>query len=235
MILIDTDIFVNAAGPKIGEVAELMGVDLPIFNELHLKSSFNDAQEIIDRSAPLVIFTDQQEIAWSAEEIEWLKSEVDKDWLMEILPSDAHFRPEGGADAKTVILLWDLKEEKVEPVFPPKFDDFYPELAMRGLTKLVPGLQKYVEKLPKPFLDGGYYTKTEENRPLACGMGVEGAYLIGAMSGFGIMSSAALAELLADQITGSELPEYALSFSLDRYEDTEYKKRLENWNSSWQL
>ena len=232
---IRTDVFVNAAGPMVGEVAEMLGIELPIFNELHMKSSFNDSASVINRDAPLVILIDKQDIGWSVEEREWLQEEEENKWLLETLPSGAHFRPEGGSGANSVILLWDLKEEKVEPEFPPELDPFYPELAMRGLTGIAPGLQTYVEKLPKPFLDGGYYTKTKENRPLACEMGVDGAYLIGAMSGFGIMSSAALAELLAARITGSELPDYALSFSLARYQDSDYKHKLENWSSDWQL
>ncbi|NJN53977.1 MAG: hypothetical protein HC804_03985, partial [Anaerolineae bacterium] len=42
-----------------------------------------------------------------------------------------------------------------------------------------------------------YYCKTQENRPLACSLPVEGAYLTGGVSGFGIMSCLALGELTA--------------------------------------
>jgi hypothetical protein len=43
----------------------------------------------------------------------------------------------------------------------PEFRDYvYPELLLRGLSKMVPGLAKYVEEgVPEHFVDGGYYTK----------------------------------------------------------------------------
>jgi len=30
---------------------------------------------------------------------------------------------------------------------------------------MIPGLEAYFSRMPKPVLDGGYYTKTRENRP----------------------------------------------------------------------
>jgi glycine/D-amino acid oxidase-like deaminating enzyme len=100
---------------------------------------------------------------------------------------------------------------------------------------MVPELAAYLNRLPKPTLDGGYYTKTGENRPLAGPMAVEGAFVIGALSGFGIMSAPALGELLALHITGDPLPAYASSFVLDRYEDPVYQDKLVHWGESWQL
>jgi glycine/D-amino acid oxidase-like deaminating enzyme len=84
-------------------------------------------------------------------------------------------------------------------------------------------------------LDGGYYTKTQENRPLVGPTPVEGAYVIGALSGFGMMASPASGELLAAHITGSELPHYAPAFTLERYEDPEYQRLLDNWGASGQI
>ena len=89
--------------------------------------------------------------------------------------------------------------------------------------------------MPRPQLDGGYYTKTRENRPLVGPLPVEGAYVIGAVSGYGIMSACALGELLAQHVTGKKLPEYAPAFMLSRYEDSNYLRELENWVDSGQL
>ena len=49
------------------------------------------------------------------------------------------------------------------------------------------------------------------------------------------MASSATAELLALHITGGPLPSYAGAFSLERYEDPEYLKRVEGWGESAQL
>jgi sarcosine oxidase subunit beta len=86
--------------------------------------------------------------------------------------------------------------------------------------------------MPPPFVDGGYYCKTRENRPLIGPLPVKGAFVIGALSGFGIMSSMAAGELLAKHVVGRELPDYAPFFLLSRYEDQEYQKILANWDAT---
>jgi glycine/D-amino acid oxidase-like deaminating enzyme len=100
---------------------------------------------------------------------------------------------------------------------------------------MIPGLSAYFGRLPKPVVDGGYYTKTRENRPLIGPMPVKGAYMIGAFSGYGIMASCAAGELLAAHLTGSPLPSYAPAFTLERYRDLEYQKLLEKWGDTGQL
>ena len=89
--------------------------------------------------------------------------------------------------------------------------------------------------MPRPQLDGGYYTRTRENRPLIGPMSVEGAYMIGAVSGYGIMSACGTGELLASHVTGAALPACAPAFVLERYDDPDYQKRLDEWGDSWQL
>lgn len=100
---------------------------------------------------------------------------------------------------------------------------------------MIPGLNAYLGRLPKPAVDGGYYTKTRENRPLIGPLPVEGAYVIGALSGFGLMAASAAGELLADYLTGSILPPYAPAFSLERYQDPEYQKLLQAWDQTGQI
>jgi glycine/D-amino acid oxidase-like deaminating enzyme len=114
-------------------------------------------------------------------------------------------------------------------------DPFFPEIVLRGLATAIPGLEAYFDRMPKLVLDGGYYTKTQENRPLVGPMPVEGAYVIGALSGFGLTASPASGELLAAHITGGELPHYAPAFALARYEDLKYWKLLKNWKASGQI
>ena len=126
-------------------------------------------------------------------------------------------------------MLWEYQEKVTEPVWPPQLDEGYPEIALRGLAAMLPGMKGYFDRMPRPQLDGGYYTKTRENRPLVGPLPVEGAFVIGAVSGYGIMSACAVGELLAQHVTGTELPEYAPAFVLSRYEDPNYLKELENW------
>lgn len=84
-------------------------------------------------------------------------------------------------------------------------------------------------------MDGGYYTKTKENRFLVGPLPMGGAYIMGAFSGYGLMAALAAGELLAAHIAGERLPDYASAFLLSRYDDPEYVKRLESWGEMGQL
>jgi glycine/D-amino acid oxidase-like deaminating enzyme len=227
--------FINAAGPYLADVGQLLGAEIPVYNELHLKASFEDAQGVLPREAPLVICADPQTLEWSDEERDFLAEDPQTARLLTELPAGAHTRPEGSAAAQSVLALWDVHDEQVEAQYPLPEDPMYTELALRGLTRIIPGMQAYLERMPRPFVDGGYYTKTQENRPLAGPLPVAGAYVIGAAAGYGIMASAGLAELLAAHITGADLPGYAAAFDLARYQDADYQQLLANWGESWQL
>ena len=60
---------------------------------------------------------------------------------------------------------------------------------------------------------------TPENWPLIGPMRREGAFLAGALSGFGTMAACAAGELCARWIVGAPLPAYAGQLGLARYED----------------
>jgi len=232
---ISTRSFINAAGPFLKEVGRMVGVELPVFSELHLKMVFKDYLGVVPRNAPMLIWTDPVLLPWSEEERAVLAESKGTKSLLEELPSGVHTRPEGGADSDILLGLWAYHTPPVEPVFPFSIDPYYPEIVLRGLSTMIPGLKVYLDRLPKATVDGGYYTKTRENRPLIGKLPVEGAYVIGALSGFGVMAACAAGELLAAHLTGSKLPHYAPAFVLERYEDPEYQKLLENWGESGQL
>ncbi len=233
--LIPTPVFINAAGPFLKPVGEMLSADLPVKSELHLKLSFRDHMGILPRQAPLLIWSDPQQLPWSSEDRKALAEDASDRWLLDQFPSGVHTRPEGGEDSKILLLLWEYNAHTEKPVFPIRLDAHYPEIVLRGISTMIPGLEFYLNRLPKPILDGGYYTKTVENRPLACPLPVPGAYIIGALSGFGIMSAPALGELIAAYVAGSTLPAYAAAFDLQRYEDPDYKQSLSSWGDSWQL
>ena len=229
---IATRSFVIAAGPLLKQAGALVGIDFPVFNELHGKISFRDPQGVIPREAPLMIWTDPIKLPWSEEERELLAGSEKTRWLLEEFPSGVHFRPEGGEGSRTLLALWTYDIKPQEPVWPPVFDPEYAEIVLRGMTGMVPGLSVYLGKTATPFVDGGYYCKTQENRPLIGPLPVQGAFVIGALSGFGIMAGMAAGELLANHVSGSALPEYAPAFLLSRYEDPEYKKLLQSWDAT---
>lgn len=232
---IETPIFVDAAGPFLKPTARLVEADLPVYNELHLKLAMKDVQGVLDRKAPLVVLTDPQKLEWSGEEVEWLQDDPGYACLLDELPGGLHTRPEGGRDSPIILVLWEYQTHVMEPAWPLPEDPIYPDVLLRGLPKLLPGMTAYINKAGKPRIDGGYYTRTIENRPLIDRLPVDGAFVSGALSGFGLMAACAAGELLANYVTGETLPAYAPAFSLNRYQDPEYQTKLAAWGESGQL
>ena len=229
---ISTRNFVIAAGPLLTQAGDMIGVDLPVYNELHGKVAFNDTLGIVPRHAPLMIWNDPITLPWTEEEREELAASEETQWLLEEFPGGVHFRPEGGAGSHTLLVLWTYHIEAQEPIWPPTFQPEYAEIVIRGLAHMIPGFSVYLSKMSPPVVDGGYYCKTQENRPLIGPLPVKGAYVIGALSGFGIMAGMAAGELLARHVTRGELPDYAPAFLLSRYEDPDYQKLLEKWDAT---
>ena len=232
---IGTSRAVLAAGPYLKDSGRMLGLELPVFCELHAKIAFNDPLGAMPRGAPMTLWADPMTIVWSADERAELAGSSRHRRLVDELPPGAHGRPEGAGESTAVLGIWTYDVEPVEPAFPPAFDPAYQEVVLRGLQRMIPAMAPYLHRMPRCFVDGGYYTKTRENRFLAGPLPVEGAYVIGALSGYGMMASNGAADLLADYIAGRPLPHYAPAFRLDRYEDPAYVKLLENWGDSGQL
>jgi sarcosine oxidase, subunit beta len=234
LMRIATPAFVDAAGPFAGSVARMLGTDLPVACELHAKVSIPDARGAIARQAPLVILSDPQSLDWSNDERAALR-EQGLERLLGEMPSGVHARPEGPVDSPMLLALWPYHTPPVEPEFPLKFERLYPEVVLRGLARLLPGARAFLDRMPRPFVDGGYYTRTRENRPLIGPLEIEGSFVIGALSGFGLMASMGAGELLAAHVTGAALPEYARWFLPSRYADPAYQALAHAMESTGQL
>jgi glycine/D-amino acid oxidase-like deaminating enzyme len=225
---------VLAAGPMQKEMARLIGVDLPIIAECHRKVGFPDPLGVM-RSAPMLVWLDEQHLPWTDDERAALAEGDDSQWLLGRFPSGVHGRPEGSGGTASLLVLFNHDHCPCEPVFPLPEQSHYAEIALRGMSTMVPGLAAYIGKGARPHVDGGYYIKTRENRPLIGPLPVEGAYATGAFSGFGVMASCAAGELLAGHITERTLPDYAPAFLLSRYQDAEYCALLDSWGDGGQL
>lgn len=228
-------VFVNAAGPFFKHVGHLAGLALPVVTELHLKAVFEDSRGVIGRDAPLLIWVDSQRLPWDDDERSLLEADPETKWLTGVFAGGAHTRPEGAGESKSVLMLWDYKTETIEPIVPAPLDEKYPEIVLRGLSGMLPELRGYLGRAPRAIVDGGYYVKTRENRMLVGPTPVEGFYLLGAVSGFGIMSACAAGELLAAHVTDAALPAYAKAFALSRYGDPTYVTQLEESDKGWAL
>jgi glycine/D-amino acid oxidase-like deaminating enzyme len=223
-----TERLILAAGPLLPDAARLLGLTLPVFAEQHHKIAIEDTLGAVPRDAPFLIWDDAQTLAWSAEERAALAADPGLRWMLDPFPPGVHTRPEGASPgSRTLLVLWSYDAPAVDVVFPIPEPPYYTELVLRGMARMVPGFARYLDPMPRAYVDGGYYAKTRENRPLIGPLPVGGAYVSSAYSGFGIMAGCAGGELVAAHVTGSALPDYAPAFALSRYDDPAYRQRIE--------
>ena len=260
--------FVNAAGPFLKQThLAVLGAAgaaapggaaasaLPVACEV----VFRDVLNVIPRDAPQAILIDRAAPKWLPEELDYVAETVSReaaDRAQSLMGGGAHFRPYGGEESNAVLMLWEAWHHGVEPSEPPPeaADQYldramYPDVALRGLAQLVPGLAAYFDEgeraalararggaplaeSKEPFVDGGYYTKTLENHPLVGPMPgpggkgrVDNGFVCGAVSGYGIMASHAAGELCAAHAAGGALPAYAELMSPLRYQSDAFMRK----------
>jgi sarcosine oxidase subunit beta len=203
---IDARAFVLAAGPLLFEWTDRIPLSVPIVNELHGKISFEDHAGVIPRDAPFMIWNDVVELGARG-----------------TFPAGVHFRPRG---QRSIVGIWTYDTRIEPPLFPPVFPPDYFDIVIRGLAEMIPGLGAYIDDGPSAIVDGGYYCKTPDNRPLIGPTAIESVYVLGALSGFGIMASQAAAELLAAYVLDRTRPDYAGAFHPARFADPAYHSVL---------
>ena len=219
-----------AAGPRLPAVLGMLGIDLPVFLELHAKMRFDDRLGVVPRLAPFTIWNDPVgEIDWSPGERTRFASHASTRWLLEPFPGGLHVRPIG--NDRDVLLIWTFESAPHEYVWPPAFDPNLGDVLLRGFAHMAPRAAAYIGEGHRGYVDGGYYAKTPENRPMIGPLEIEGVFVTGALSGYGIMASHSAGELLAMHMTGGALPSYAAALSPRRYADAEYRHRLEGWDA----
>ena len=221
-VRIDTGRLVLSPGPYLPELVQEMGIDLPFACERHVKVAFRDTRQAVPGDAPMLVWTDPVTLPWSDDERAALAASEETRALLEPFPAGVHGRPEGTPGEHWLLMLWTYDTETVAPVFPLPHDERLPEIALRGWSRMLPSLAGYFARLPRMTMDGGYYAKTPENRPLVGPLPIEGAWVNAAYSGFGIMGACAGGELLAAHVLGSRLPAYAPAFHPSRFDDPAY-------------
>ena len=218
---VETNRVVLAAGPAMADVGRMVGVELPLFHELHAKVTLSDERGAIPRSAPFTIWVDPMRLEIGG--------------AMRDMPGGLHVRPVDGPNGNELFLIWTYHTETTAPMWPPSFDPQYAEICVRGLAELVPSLGAGFADSGLGFVDGGYYCKARDNRPLIGPLPVEGAYALGGLSGTGIMSAHASADLLAGHVMHEPLPDYAAAFLPSRFDDASYVERVKQWSLTGQL
>ena len=219
-VTVNADVFINAAGPFAGRVAAMLGVELPIRHVFQQKIAFEDTLGAVPRDLPFTIDVDAAQLDWAAEEREMLSDNPELEWLAREMPGGRHCRPDG--KGRWVKLGWAFNEAFSEPVedlaTEPALNDQFPEIVIRGASRMLPSLRTYVDTPPARFSHyGGYYSMTEENWPLIGPIGMDGAFMVAALSGFGSMAACAAGSTCASWACGGDLPSYAEDLSIMRY------------------
>lgn len=228
---LNADIIVNAAGPYVDDVAKMLGTDLPVENVFHQKIAFADTLHSVPRNQPFSIDIDQATLEWRDQDRAALEQDPSLSWLTKPIDGGIHCRPEGAGNWIKLGWAYNRKPSQLGKhqvlMDDPMADPNFPEIVIRGAARLNPSLEPYINELPKGRVHyGGYYTMTKENWPLIGPLEQDGAFVVGALSGFGSMSSCAAGSVCADWVCGGKLPEYAHALSLSRYNAPELVARM---------
>ncbi|HYC37073.1 MAG TPA: FAD-binding oxidoreductase [Usitatibacter sp.] len=208
---------VNAAGPFIGDIAAMLGESLPVKCVFQQKIAFADIERAVPRDMPFTIDLDGQTLAWSEEDRAVLASDASTRHLVQPMKGGIHCRPDGPVDGNWIKLGWAYNEAASDPHREDPIDTQFPDTVVRAASRLNPSLAAYIGRLPRGTRHyGGYYTMTEENWPLIGAMKTPGAFVAGALSGYGSMAACATGAIAAAWIAGREIPAYARDFGLER-------------------
>jgi glycine/D-amino acid oxidase-like deaminating enzyme len=214
------DRIVNAAGPFVRDIGAMLGEDVSVRCVYQQKIAFQDRDTAIPRDMPFTIDLDGQRIAWSDEDRELLSSDPATRHLVERMPGGVHCRPDGAVDGSWIKLGWAYNQRATDPHDDEPIDPHFPDVVLRAASRLHPALATYIGRLPRGAHHyGGYYTMTDENWPLIGRMRTPGAFIAGALSGFGSMAACATGWICAAWVTDSPLPDYAKPLSSARYAD----------------
>lgn len=227
------DKVVLAAGPFVNNLASMLDIQLPVQCFLQQKVVIPDPLGIVPRDMPFTILADSQELNWTSQERDAMKGDPQYKWLLEEFPSGLHIKPESSGQIK---LGWAFNRTPENPVWAPSWNRDFPNIVLRGATRVIPDLAKYLDEMPTPVIGyAGYYSRTEENWPLIGPLGTPNSFTVSALSGFGTMAACAAGELCADWVVDAELPTYAKFFNPARYQDPELLELIRCAASDGQL
>jgi len=220
--IVRADMIVNAAGPFAGDIAALHGEQLPIINVIQQKIAFPDHLGAISRQMPFAIDLDGQSLAWTPEEREALSADPSLARYLQPMPGNIHCRPDGGERGTWIKLGWAYNSAPSAPTLEPTLDPHFPEIVIRGASRLHPRLAPYIAAMPRDRIHyGGQYPMTAENWPLIGPAKTPGVFLVAALSGYGTMAACAVGDMCARWISGAAPSALARQLSLARYEDAD--------------
>ncbi|CEL96618.1 unnamed protein product [Vitrella brassicaformis CCMP3155] len=220
-----------------------------LVNEVHAKVILKDTLGLMPQDHPnagMQLYSDSQVLDWPAvfrEDPQGFLSLLREteggmpvemelvDRLLGRLADGAHFRP---YRPDRLLIIWDVMHDGLQVTHPPPpepslYTSLYPEVAVRGIQRLIPRLSAYLGQLKQLCsVDGGYYCKAPDNRPVIGPLPTQPSVIIcGGLGGFGVMASPAAGELAALHVmkrvsgwtddSGASFPSYTEAFLPSRF------------------
>lgn len=227
---------VNAAGPFLKDVAAMVGEAIDVSCVYQQKIAFEDREGVVPRNLPFTIDLDGQTLSWTEEERQILAEDPATARLTQLMQGGIHCRPDGAEDGKWIKLGWAFNHVPSDPHRPEPIDAQFPDIVLRGASRLQPGLAGYIGKLPRGARHyGGYYTMTDENWPLIGPTRTPGMFIAGALSGYGTMAACISGEICANWIAEKPTASYAQMLSPSRYADPNVMAELKSQGSRGHL
>ncbi len=216
------DRIVNATGPFLGEIAAMLGENgPPVVNVFQQKIAFDDREQAIPRVMPFSIDLDGQSLAWTDDEARGTGGRAEDGAIAGAECRASSCRPEGGDRGSWVKIGWAYNPSPGNPAGEAPLIPHFPDIVLRAASRLNLALGAYLGRLPRGARHyGGYYTMTPENWPLIGPTETPGAYIAGALSGFGTMAACATGATCAAWVADAERPGYAPALSPARYRDS---------------
>ncbi|KAG3111252.1 hypothetical protein PI124_g10007 [Phytophthora idaei] len=211
---------------------DMSSYDVPIINELHCRAIVDDVDRVLPPTMPLTFDSDPMgKLEISDADRKEIMADPSAARMLKEYRGGVHVRPYNG---DKMMAVWTYDIEPVPAHYPVEdvLDRRFPEVCVRGLTRMFPQVKSYLtrpEVRDSFYVSGGYYCKTLDNLPLIgpAPNTIGGVYLQSAMTGVGLMSSAASGHLLATHVMGETLEGCGLANHVDaflpsRFEDQAY-------------
>lgn len=222
------DAFVNAAGPFAQPLIDLVEGRLAIETVLRQKAVFDDVAQVVPRNAPFTILIDGQVLPWSDVERREIAASNESGLLHGPLPGGIHVKPDDTAGPNAIKLGWAWDQRPTPAVLRPMCPPTFPRMVLRGATRAIPGLARYLERPLMLAHEGGFYARVPDGRPVIGPLGIDGSFIVGALVGFGAMMAMGAGALASDWVLGGRLAELAQAFNPKRFDDPAYVRELES-------
>jgi glycine/D-amino acid oxidase-like deaminating enzyme len=221
---VDTRQVLFAVGPNLPQIATILDLEFPLQNVFHQKVMLQDNGQVLPDGMPFMIFTDSPSCDWTEAELAYLRKHTQS----EHIPGNFHIRR---VNPDWIHLGWAFNNQPARNIEQAYFERLYPQAVIKGLSSFIPALESYTASIPQPTLvSGGFYTRTPENLPILQQV-QSGVYIIGALSGFGVMMGCGVGEIMSRMMAGQDVPNYVQHFSASRYNDPAYVKQIESMPS----